>query len=742
MKRITIAIAAAAVLCAFAATSFAATGKLWQEVEKARNKGLPKTAIAALDKILAETQREQKYGEWLKALSEKILLYGVVQGNHPEEKIRALKAQTADADSSTKPLLQAIEAQWYWHYYNQNRWRFLQRTQTAQVNDTDFTTWDLKKIFGRIDSLYWDVLSKQALLTAIPISSFKDFLEPGTMPEGLRPTLYDFLAHEAIAFYASAEQAGARPEDAFELDAATDALGPLDRFLAYGPQTTDSTSPKLKAIVLYQSLLSYHRNAQHTGALIDLDLERLAYVKNDAFGEDKNRTYIARLEEIIAQYGNLPIAAMAGYQLARAWGEEGDLVKAHDLCVQWSQKFPDSFGGQSCQAYRLEIEAKSAALTGERAVPSAPSRLQVKYKNFTTLYFRAVHDDWKRFMSKKWGYPNYLDENELAALLNEQPAKQWRAELPPTPDYQERPAEVDVPALAPGYYRIFASWQEDFKQSSMVQQTWLWVCDYTTVVRTGNGAVDGLVLDAMTGEPVSGAEATIVYREGENYAFGRKAKSDKDGRFVFDNLENHYDNHVYLRVKGQELFDADQVYVGYPSQPYPNDQTVFFTDRSLYRPGQTIHFKGICVHVDQAGDNYAVLPRQQVTAVLRDANWQEVERQTFTTNDFGSFAGSFTAPADRLMGAMTIYAEGPSGQAAVRVEEYKRPKFTVELAAPKTASRLGDSVTVTGSAMNYDGAAVDNAEVRFRVQRVVRWPWWWGWYSWRQQPAKSQEIAH
>ncbi len=740
MKRLIMAVALAAIL---ASTLAAAPSKRWKDVEKARNKGLPKTAIEHLDRILAETQRDAKYGEWLKALAEKIMLYGVVRGNHPEEKIRALKAQAAAADTSTRPLLQAIEAQWYWHYYNRNRWRFLQRTQTAEVNDTDFTTWELKKIFGRIDSLYWGVLANKALLTGISIAAFKDFLEPGTMPESLRPTLYDFLAHEALAFYTSAEQAGARPEDAFELDAYSDAMGPLEKFLAYAPETTDSSSPKLKAIKLYQSLLSFHRAAGNTDALIDLDLERLQYVKNNSFGERRHWVLISRLEEIVAEYGTREIAALAAYQLARAWGEDSNLVKARAICAEWEQRYPKSVGGQSCAAYRSEIEQKSLSLTGERCVPSAPSKLQAKYKNFTRLYFRAVSDDWKRFMSKKWGYPNNLDDAELGALLGEPAAASWEVGMESYGDFKEHAIEVDVPKLKPGYYRIFASWQPDFVSSSMVQHTWLWVCDYTMVVRTGNGQVDGLVVDATTGEPILGAEATVVYRDGEHYKFGKQAATDRDGRFIFESLGSYYDNHLFLKAKGQALFDANGIYSGGRSEPHADERTVFFTDRSLYRPGQTIHFKGICVLVDQARDNYTVLPKRSVTVVLRDANWQEVARQTLATNDYGSFAGTFTAPEGRLTGQMTIYAEHPvEGQAVIRVEEYKRPKFTVELQRPKAASRLNDSVTVTGTAMNYNGAAVDGAEVRYRVRRVVRWPWWWGWYWWRPRPENSQEIAH
>lgn len=714
---------------------------LWQQVETAQNKGLPQTAIKHLDHILEITQKEGRHGEWLKALSQKIMLEGIVQGNKPEEKVIRLKKEFEKADPKTRPLLKTILAEWYWHYYNRNRWRFAGRTQTQEMDEKDFTTWDLKKIFSEIDALYQQVLAEKELLSKIPVSDFKDFLEPGTMPEGIRPTLYDFITHEALAFYTSAEQAAASPEDAFEIDAASDAFGPLTEFLAYQPATEDTGSSKYKAIRLYQSLLAMHLGKNNIEALADLDLLRLQYIKNNSFGEEKNRIYIQRLQEALGRYGQTYAAGMAYYLLARAWGEE-DLVKAHDLAAEGYKRYPKTFGGQSCQAYLTEIENKSLTLAGERCVPQKPTKLQVRYKNFSRLHFRVVADDWDRFLGKKWSYPNSIEDKEISALLDKKPAAEWTAELEPTKDYKEKTVEIEIPKLKPGYYRIFASWQPDFKSSTMVQHTWLWVCDYTLVARMGDGNIDVLVVEAESGEPVPGAELTMVYRDNEYYRLGEKLKTDQQGRAVFRSAGSYWDRHLLLKHNKQELFDANQVN-SYPHSPISSDErTLLFTDRSLYRPGQTIYFKGICVQVDQEGNNYRTLSNRKVTVYFRDANYQEISHQSLVTNDFGSFSGTFTAPEGRLTGLMYLYADYPlEGSAQFRVEEYKRPKFYVELERPKTASRLNDSVTVTGTAMGYNGAPVDGAEVRYRVRRLVRWPWWWFWY-WRPREEKSQEIAH
>ena len=134
---------------------------------------------------------------------------------------------------------------------------------------------------------------------------------------------------------------------------------------------------------------------------------------------------------------------------------------------------------------------------------------------------------------------------------------------------------------------------------------------------------------------------------------------------------------------------------GQPPAAEPFQRTVFFTDRSLYRPGQTVSFKGICVSVDRQRDKYQTVDRKDITVVFEDANGQEMAKQVCRTNDFGSFSGSFTAPRDRLTGRYTTARRGGwQRHTSVNVEEYKRPKFRVELATPAEAARLGGEVRV------------------------------------------------
>ena len=130
--------------------------------------------------------------------------------------------------------------------------------------------------------------------------------------------------------------------------------------------------------------------------------------------------------------------------------------------------------------------------------------------------------------------------------------------------------------------------------------------------------------------------------------------------------------------------------------------------------------------------------------IFSDVNGKEIARQKVKSNDYGSFTGSFTAPRDRLMGHMSLRTGNNNGYAGVTVEEYKRPKFKVEVEAPKEAGKLNDTVKVPGKATQYNGVPVGGAKVSYHVTREVRYPdWFFEFCWWRPVPTKpAQEIAH
>ena len=721
---------------------------LWKNAREAADKGQPKTAMAHLDPIIEGALRDGAHAEAINAIGWKIALEGAIEGGKPEETITRMQREIARAPEAMRPVMSAILAHWHWQYYRQNSWRFVQRTATAAPPGDDFTTWDLPRLFAEIDAHFSRALAAADALKEIPIDRYDDLLVKGAMSDAYRPTLYDFLAHEALSFYTTPEQAGARPQDAFDLKAEDPILAPDKAFREWTADTPDTGSPVVKAIALYQDLLAFHAGTERKSAYAHVDLSRLVFGYNHASGEEKNARYKAALRRFADTWAAHEISAQARHHLASVLRGEDALQEAHAVATQGANSFPDSAGGRLCHNLVMEIEAPSYRVATERVWSEPWPVISVRYRNLGEVHFRIVRQDWRARLASGSYHPDHLDRDARKALLLESPAVAWSSELPPAGDYKERVEDIPAPRdIAPGFYFLIASARKDFGEAdNVVICTPFWVSRLALVMRTAVDAfpLEGLILDAQTGEPQEGAEVSVYSHDRTGYTQAETVKTDARGLF---HVAGPYPRGAFLlaRHAGHEIATASSYAVAKPPRrPGDFTHTVFFTDRALYRPGQTINYKGIACRVDQDQDRYTAMPGANVTVAFLDVNGKEVATQRHRTGDYGSFSGSFTAPRDRLMGRMRIEVRsGPSGSVHFNVEEYKRPKFQVTMDAPAAGVKLNDTVTLSGTATAYTGAAVGGAQVRWRAARQVRYPAWWGWrYWWRTPVEDSQEIAH
>ncbi len=306
---------------------------MWKKVDDAVKKGLPKSAIEAIGPIIDAALAEKAYPEAIKAIAKRVLLEGQIEGQKPEEHIARMKAEIAKAQPEMLPVMRAILAQFYWSYFEQNRWRFGQRTATKAPPGDDFTTWDLPRLFAEIDSHYTQAIANEDQLRAIPIASYDILFAKGSVPDNYRPTLFDFIAFAAIDFYSSGEQAGAKAEDAFEIEAASPALGTTADFIAWTPIVTDADSPKLKALKLYQRLLAIHQDDQDRSAFLDADLGRLQFAHAHAVGEEKGSRYKAALKTFAEANAKHELSATARHRWAVVLQSENELGSVSKLVL-------------------------------------------------------------------------------------------------------------------------------------------------------------------------------------------------------------------------------------------------------------------------------------------------------------------------------------------------------------------------------------------------------------------------
>ena len=240
-----------------------------------------------------------------------------------------------------------------------------------------------------------------------------------------------------------------------------------------------------------------------------------------------------------------------------------------------------------------------------------------------------------------------------------------------------------------------------------------------------------VVVDASTGQPISGAKLRLTFNMGwKKPQQVKELTCDKNGEAIYQIQGNKRPEHVFAYTQDDKYAPTSRGfgYYGYHEHEFNGKHTNLFTDRSIYRPGQTVHVTAIAWKEVSVLDNHAVA-NQSVRFQLRDANYKVVAEQMAQTDAYGKCAVDFTLPEGLLNGRFTVLGNGSS--VSIHVEEYKRPTFQVEFDAYKESYQAGDTVRAQGKAMSYAGVPVQDAKVKYTVRRRVAY--WWMSYSWYWQ---------
>ncbi len=730
----------AVLLLCSAVASAESRSDLWKKVAEAKSKGLPKTAIEHLEPLYQLAVEEGDMTDAVKAMCEKIVMEGNIQGNKPEEKITRLEEEIAKADPKVKPILQIVLAKWYWHYYSRNRYRFLNRSRTEGLSEKDFTTWDLPKLFAHVGDLYENVLKEEKFLKSEPIDQLKGFLEMGNQPLVFRPTLFDFFAHEALFFYMVDDQSSAKPVRAFEVEIDSSAMGTMKEFLAWNPEAFDKDSCNYRAVRLLQRLLQHNLDSDNLDAMLDNDLMRIAWVRRVAVGDDIPAKYIARLEEFANSNSSHAHSAIALGYIAQELYNQNRYVEALSYAEKGLQKHPGSHGASICQNIIDQIKTRALNVESEKVLLPKGSKIKISFRNIDKAHFRLYSRDEETLFRKDQYSPEDIRWDDYERIFSGKYVSEFDADLDPGKEYKSQEAWVDMPEVEPGLYYLAASVRKDFATSgNCLLVTPIMVSKLGMVMRKRHPYTEVFIVNNVSGAPMEGIRVrgyTHEYKKGWRQVL--TGTTNKEGIVRFNSTQGG--GFFIASHKGHTVYRNYDFHT-WDSSPYSSSSQVYlFTDRSIYRPGQTVYFKGIVVRYDTNRNDYQTIRNTKVPISFRDPNYQEVKLENFTTNEFGSFSGSFIAPTDRLTGAYTIQAQSYGGSTRVQIEEYKRPKFKVAIDTPTQSYQLNQVVQMTGHALAYTGAKIDGAQVKYRVVREVRLPPWCWWYFWDN--SSSQEIAH
>jgi hypothetical protein len=225
---------------------------LWKQVQEFEKQNLPKSALNIVNTIYAKAEVAQNAPQIIKSLFYKSKFSLTLEEDAQLKIINQFKEHINKSSFPTKNVLENILANLYWQYFKENRWKFYQRTKTSdKINQNDFRTWDLDTLFAEIHTYYQKSLENGLLLQQTDINKFNDILYTSKDSEKYRPTLFDFLAHNALSFYKSSETNITKPAYQFKIDA-KNLIDDASTFSKINLKTKDAFSLQFNALKIYK----------------------------------------------------------------------------------------------------------------------------------------------------------------------------------------------------------------------------------------------------------------------------------------------------------------------------------------------------------------------------------------------------------------------------------------------------------------------------------------------------------
>ncbi|WP_434037704.1 alpha-2-macroglobulin family protein [Formosa sp. 4Alg 33] len=729
---------------------------LWSEVETLELSDLPKSALEKVENIDKLAIKYKNQPQHIKSMLYKSKFALVLEEDAQLSIINNFKTEISKNQAPTKNILESILANLYWDYFKQNRYKFYNRTKTEEkVNETDFRTWDLNTLFETIQLHFQNSLTNETVLKQTPIDDFSDILLEQKDSKLFRPTLYDLLSHEALKFYKSTERNITKPAYKFEIDDSK-LLSPANTFYKLELETRDSLSLEFQALKIYQNLIQFHINTKNTEALVTVDIERLLFVKDKAVFENTDEALINTLRVSRNQHKTEDVSGHYDLEIARIWMSQGahyspnintdnrwKYKDALALCNTVISKFPNTKIAEKSEHLKSVILAPEVGITNERILPIlTQSRFLIRYKNVDKLVFKASKVSHKDILK----FNNIYKKTEKDSFVKSyKTVKTWVSNLKNEHDYQEHTTEVIVPEFDNGFYIISAI---DSASNTTAYIT-LQVSNVAIIEKPDDTSNRFQCIDRNTGAPFPNAEIEIHYTYNNNKKKTETKRTDSSGHISFPKTTNRVYTRFDLEIKTpNDIAYFDDFRLGYNYEYNQNENKTkynafLFTDRSIYRPGQTVYFKAIAMQTLENKSD--VIKAEPLTVKLINTNNENINTITLNTNDFGSIHGEFILPTSGLNGEYRLEIKSESEHIQSRlffsVEDYKRPTFEAEFNSITETYTVNDSVVVTGKANAFTGSKITNATVVYRVKRIADMPY--RYYSTHPYFYNSpQDITH
>lgn len=709
----------------------------WSKVALFTKMERPESALKEVEILLQQAKKEQNTVQLIKASVQQMVLHLQIDPDKAPAEIGAFESLMNQTTKPTdKALLQSMTAELYLLYYNSNRIAINQRTNLTGQASGDVREWTKNQFLDKIRNLLNLSVQNGIHFQKTDVEAYRILFkeEENALPPA---DLYEWLMRREIELLTSIRYQFTMNQPTADAQLL---LQPFEGFMRLKLDSTQLMANDFAVLSTFQEWLRYAVKGANTDALIVADLYRLktclsilessSYIR--LFGEPAKRITpleqkflrtVHALGERFSQSERVidVLETEASFYLKHFMPEDSVqkmyMRKAYDLAAKGISSFPNSTLLGSLRNIQEQVRQVMVSTVNQEVVkPNSNLKVEIGSRNVDSLLLQvyrvdATALDYQRHTrSNKEPYPKMqLLEKRMVAVTRD----------------SNFCTTISTITIKTGSYGIYQYTLEKTDHSEKVFRGTYVVSDMAFMLQTGD-PTQLQVVDRVSGKPLPNVGLELYTQEWQKNKvvlnpFLLNTKTDKTGRYELFPTKNSQTVHIFFK-RGADQYLTSRNYLysrGSNNEVNKQTQVRMFTDRAVYRPGQTVHFKGIVYYSNPEKEE--VIPSKSFDVDLKDANNKTVFTKTMMTNEFGSFSDSFVLPESGLNGQYSIRSYG--NNTYFRVEAYKRPTFEVTMQRPKTEVHFGETVTVDGHVEAYAGYPLNDVDVSYRViqKSHARW---------------------
>lgn len=667
----------------------------WETIDKLIEQDLPESALKELEKYKDLLNKSDYLQERIKA---ELYAQRIRMDKNPDEIADILKDievfTYALNKSAEQQLMFCTLAELYLTHYYHNSYNIDRRTQVLGNIPDDINIWTKNHYEQKVNILLNEALKDKEFAQNTALETLKSLLFFYDSDMISTPSLYDYLLRKKIEIY---------------------------------------TPFNDQAIVnqTYKELIEFRKAQKDTVLLVIAELDYLD------FQENNSTSILEKLDSLEKIYRKNEAVIEIYSKKANYYLNNNDIPKhkelAHEVCVKGLTEHPNYKRINLLYNLKKDIENKYLVFNGKTQVkPFSQLELTIDSKNIDELSLEIYRlnisptDFFLYELNKRINPKDEISDKKLIEQKNIQVKTEAKFETTTT--------KFNITTSDYGIYECrIRDIQDDDKEENNANQTAVFhfvTTDMTYIKKDiSDMETTYYVVDRITGKRMKNVELDLY-----EYKFNinkyelthlKTAKTDSKGKITISRNKPYSEVVVHLKNKKDINFLASTYASFYSTNRNAErvqENISMFTDRSIYRPGQTIYFKAIAYSLSK--EKQEVNPNKKITIDLIDANGKTIQSKELISNEFGSVAGEFILPSTGLNGYFTLRANRQYFH-RFRVEEYKRPSFEVLIEQPKDEVRFGYKVTLEGEVKAYSGHSLPNAEIRYTINRHIHPFWRW-----------------